>query len=88
MSTTAVNMTDDRSLTLCDASGGAFTIVLPVIADSLGRVLNFKKTDNSANAVTIDGNGVETIDGELTQGLVAEFDCITITADESEWHIV
>lgn len=38
---------------LCDASGGAFTVTLPDVADAKGHTLNIKKTDSSANAVTI-----------------------------------
>ena len=83
MTTTAVNMTSDRSLTLCDATGGAFPIYLPAAADSLGRVLTFKKVDASANAVTIDAYGADTIDGDPTASLPEQHDGITITAGKA-----
>jgi len=49
----------------CDATGGAFSITLPAV--SAGLQYTIKKTDASANAVTIDANASEEIDGELTQ---------------------
>jgi hypothetical protein len=81
-------MTSDRSLTLCDATDGVFSVYLPAAADSLGRVLNFKKIDSSVNAVTIDANGAETIDDALTFVLASQYDCVTITSDGTEWWVI
>ena len=42
----------------CDASGGAFTVTLPVLADLSGnKIFHIKKVDSSANAVTISQGG-------------------------------
>ena len=48
-----------------DASGGAVTINLPIVANvtSEPKMFGFKKTDSSSNAVTLVPNGSETIDG-------------------------
>lgn len=40
---------------LCDAAAGAFSVTLPSAAGSNGKTKQFKKTDSSANAVTIRG---------------------------------
>jgi hypothetical protein len=72
---------------LVNATSGAITITLPT-AVSATRVLKIKKTDSSANAVTIDGNGSETIDGAITYAIENQFVCISIVSDGTSWHIV
>jgi hypothetical protein len=49
-----------------DSTSGAITVTLPAAASSTGRVYVIRKTNASANAVTIDPNGAETIDGGAT----------------------
>jgi hypothetical protein len=73
---------------LCSASGGAFTITLPAAASSTGLHLVVKKTDSGFNAVTIDGNASETIDGATTKKLSTQYESIEIVCDGSNWHIV
>jgi hypothetical protein len=76
------------STLLCDASGGAITVNLPSAASSTGRVLVVKKIDSSGNAVTIDANGGETIDGATTQAISAQWASLTIQSDGSGWYIL
>ena len=78
-----------------DATGGAFTINLPIITtypDSTGnhgRVLTVVKTDSSANAVTLDANGTETISGALTLPLRTKGESVTIQGKSgSEWTVL
>ena len=47
---------------ICNAVAGPITATLPAIGTT-GRTIQFVKTDASANEVTIDGNGAETING-------------------------
>jgi len=73
----------------CDASGGAFTVTLLAAATAGdGATIVIKKTDSSANVVTVDADGTETIDGELVQNIVEQYDSIMIACDGSNWHIV
>ncbi len=56
---------------------------------SNGRLrYTIKKTDVSANAVTIDGNGAETIDGATTQSLPAQYDSMEVVTNGTEWFII
>lgn len=71
-----------------NASGGAVTIALPAAASNNGKVLVIKKTDSSGNAVTVDGNASETIDGATTLSLAAQYDTALIICDGSNWHIL
>jgi hypothetical protein len=75
-------------LVSCDSSGGAFTLTLPTAVGLTGRVFTLKKTDSSFNAVTIDGNGTETIDGALTKKLSTQNEMIRIVSNGSNWLII
>lgn len=86
--TYTITDTDGLRVVLASATGGAFTVTLPAAASNASRILFLKKTDSSANAVTIDGAGSETIEGALTLVLDQQFDCIEIASDGSNWHLV
>ena len=73
---------------LVDATSGAVTMTLPAAAAALGMVVSVKKTDASANAVTVDGLGAETIDGAATKVLAAQYNVVTIHCDGATWWIV
>ncbi len=84
----AYTITAADGLVVADASGGAFTVTLPAAADFTGRVYRIKKIDSSANAVTIDGNGSETIDGATTAVLSTQYEAITVVSDGTEWWVL
>lgn len=72
-----------------DASGGSFTITLPPAAvNGGGRMYTIKKIDSSANTVTIDGDGSETIDGNLTYSINTQWDSVSLTNDSTQWFII
>jgi hypothetical protein len=73
---------------LGDATAAAFTITLPAVAACPGRIYNIKKIDSSVNAVTIDGNVSETIDGALTKVLSAQWESVTIQNNGTSWFII
>lgn len=56
---------------LADATGGAFTLTLPSAALTIGRVYTIVKTDSSANAVTIQRGGSDTIGGSASSQLIS-----------------
>jgi|GEM_PF-1381417 len=73
---------------LCDASTTAFTVNLPAAAAIKGRIYVIKKTDSSANNITIDGNSSESIDGNATYLLTAKNKYIMIQSDGTNWQII
>lgn len=79
---------DSKKLFLCDATSGAITASLPAAAGCSGMVIAFKKVDSSANAITIDGNSTETIDGEETYSLPAQYDFVILACDATGWHVL
>lgn len=69
-------------------SGGAVTATLPTVASvGAGFSVSFFIT-NSTNALTIDGNGAETINGATTITLNRINDSVTLMCDGSAWKIV
>lgn len=75
-------------LLLVNATAGAVTVNLPAAASSAGALIVVKKADASGNAVTIDANASETIDGATTQALASQYDALTVACDGTGWWIV
>lgn len=84
--TYTVTATDRYLLVDDDAAGAAVTITLPTTTSTLGRRLTIKKIGTTA-AVTVDGNGSETIDEELTVDILFQYDAMQIVSDGTEWWI-
>lgn len=77
------------SVILVDASSGAITVNLPTASGINGKEYIIKKTDSDfTNAVTVDGNGSETIDGDTTFNLVTYADRIRIVSNGTNWHVL
>lgn len=83
-----ITLNDTHYTYLANAAGANVTVTLPALAGITGRIYNIKKIDNTANTVTIDGNGAETIDGVTTKVLTTQYACITIQAGAAEWSII
>ena len=79
--------TSDR-LIFVDASSGAVTISVPAASGNEGIVWIVKKIDSSANAVIIDPDGAETIDGDSSYSLTEENQSISFTSNGSNIVII
>ena len=79
---------DRDKLIKVDATSATVTITLLAAATAGdGFQLAVKKVDSSANAVTIDGNASETIDGATTLTLSNQYEVAVLTCDGSNWHV-
>jgi hypothetical protein len=76
--------TDTEEVLLCDPTSGAITVNLPTAVSGRQRYF-IRKVNASANAVTIDPNGTQTIDGAATL-VVANNTTVCIVSDGSNWH--
>jgi hypothetical protein len=76
---------DTHSIIQADATGGAFTIALPAASTCPGRLYTITKVDASANAVTIDPDTAETIQGDTTKVLSGQYDRLGIRSDGTGW---
>lgn len=86
--TTSTTLTTLQTVVLCNAASGAITVTLPAASGNDGRHYHVKKIDSSGNAITIDGNGSETIDGETTQVITLQYNSLNLVCDGSGWHIL
>ncbi len=71
----------------CDCSGGAVSLLLPAISTTqTGTGFTIKKTDISANTVTVTPNGADLVDGltgVVTLGMSGM--CVGVTNDNAQW---
>lgn len=87
--TTTYTATTSDDLILADTSGGAWTLTLPTAVGNDGKRFWIKYTDNNIQyALTVDGNGTETIEGALTTTLNTEGEVLHIASDGANWRIV
>lgn len=83
-----VSLTASDGSAFVDASGAPRTITLPPASSVTGRIYTVKKVDASANAVTIDPTGTETIDGASTATISGQYDSLTMQSDGTRWWII
>lgn len=76
------------SVIICDATAGSFTITLPAASSVTGRKYHIIKIDSTGNTVTLDGDGVETINDATTQVLTVQYESITVVSDAAEWWVI
>lgn len=86
--TAATTLDATHYLADIDASGAARTITLPTAVGIIGRVYVIRKLDSSANAVTVDGNGSETINGTLTYVLATQYNTVRIMSNGANWMVI
>jgi len=79
---------ESGGIQLVDATSGNITVTLGPAADLDGFKFTIKKTDASGNTVTLDADGVETIDGQTTRILNQQYASLTIVSDGTEWYIL
>jgi hypothetical protein len=82
--TSNTQLTDLDSVVLVNANSGAKTITLPDAGTVEGKQLKIKKTDASANAVTVVG----TIDGAVNYTLDAQNDYVCVVSDGNHYFVV
>jgi len=86
--TTTYTILTTDGIILADASGGAFTLTLPVVSGNEKKIYFIKKIDTSSNTVTIDADGTETIDKVLNYFLRTQNDFVMLCCDGTSWYIL
>jgi hypothetical protein len=64
-----------------NATGGACVVNLPSAAANTGRLIHIKKSDSSANTVTAQSAGGDTVQGTAAPTLAAQYNSLTIWSD-------
>lgn len=80
--------TTTEQVLLASASGGAFTITLPTAVGVTGQSYTVKKTDVTANAVTIATTASQTIDGSANYVLYTPTSVLVVVSDGTNWQIM
>ncbi len=78
---------DGYDLIFVDASARAVTITLPTLADNQERTITIK-ISTAGGAVTLAGEGAETIDGVTTKIMYEQYDFLVVRAVATEWTII
>jgi hypothetical protein len=84
----AYTLTAADYVVVCNATTAAFTVTLPTAVGALGRTYKVKKTDSSANAVTVATTSSQTIDGATTYSLVRQWQFIEVVSDGANWQVI
>lgn len=72
----------------CNATGGNMTVTLPSAVVHVGRQLTIKRTNTTANTVTV-GSAAGTIDGSVSYIIPGgTLNSITVVSDGTNWYIV
>ena len=80
---TANYTTSDREVVSCDSSTGAFTVNLPTL--SADTWVYIKKTDSSANAITITTPDATNIDGATSITLTTQYEVVSLYCTDKVW---
>jgi hypothetical protein len=73
---------------ICNAAGGAFTVTLPDSTTVAGQRYLIKKTDTTANIVTVNTTSSQTIDGVLTRKIGLFNDYLIVLSDGANWIVI
>ncbi len=72
---------------LCNCTSNAITVNLPTAVGNKAIIV-INKTDNSANSITVDPNGAETINGSTTVTISKQYLSLTFVSDNTNWVII
>jgi hypothetical protein len=71
-----------------NATAAARTITLPTAVGCAGREYIVCKLDASGNAVTVEGDGAETVNGAANFPLAAQYDTVAVMSTGAEWRVI
>jgi len=87
--TATYTVTDSDGVVVFDTASGAMTANLPTAGGRAGRRFTIKKKGGAtANPLTIDPSGSETIDGALTEVISVAGGFREVISDGTNWHII
>lgn len=86
--TADTTLTENDDVVTADTTGGAVIVTLPLVAGTRGKVYHLKKLSASANNLTIEGNGSETIDGAANVAFNTQNMCKIVVSTGAAWLLV
>lgn len=76
---------EDDVIVLCDATDNPFTVVIPDATTNESAIFRITKTDSSANVVTLNPFGNQTLVRETSQEIYGQGDLIILKSDLENW---
>lgn len=77
---------DSKTLFRCNSTSGAIVASLPPAATASGMVVRFIRLNVAGNAITIQANGAEVINGSNTLGLSGQYDTAELICNGTGWN--
>ena len=82
------SMSSSDFVILAKASSKSITITLPP-ASNTGQMINIKKVDSTANKVSVQRQGTDTIEGATSKSLPSQYDGLTLVAGgDGVWYAI
>lgn len=78
----------NNDIIIWDVSGGSGTVILPPAASAGNFRIDIKKTDSSANTITVDPNASELIEGGTSAVITTQYEAISTVCDSTQWWII
>lgn len=82
----STTLSSSDSIVLASAASGNVVITLPAASSVTGKVFNIKRTDNSANTVTV--SAVSLIDGEPSVQIKNQYTSIAIASNGTAYFVI
>lgn len=86
--TSNYTITGTDVVVFADATSGNVTITLPTASANTGYRFYVKRIDSTGNTVSIARSGSDTIDGQTSVSIAAQYDSYTIISNGSLWYII
>jgi hypothetical protein len=80
--------TASNGVILASGAANAITITLPTAVGYTGKKLDIKKTDATANAITVSAVAAQTIDGATSKVITTQYQNITLVSDGANWFLI
>jgi hypothetical protein len=77
-----------ETVVIADATSGGLTVTLPKAAACVGRRIVVKKEDGSANAVAVQPQGTDTIDGQSSVSIGAANGGKVVISNGTKWYVI
>lgn len=74
---------------IANTTSTAITFTLPTASSASGKIFNFKRFDSgTTNALTIQANGAELVDGTNTKVTTSAYGGFTVQSDGTKWIVI
>jgi hypothetical protein len=85
---TTYTISSTDTVIIADGTSNNVAVTLPTASTVTGYRFYVKRKDNTANTVSINRSGSDTIDGATSQALTAQYTSVTVVSDGSNWYII